>query len=114
MLNYSLNNYLHLLHQDADTPWRSEDLESDVDTVLKMVHLIRSTRTEYNLVNKQKTTVHLVLSQDLKVKELKSLFRSMQALANSELSDEEPPSGCSILTVSDKIEVHLVLKVRTI
>ncbi|CAB3227290.1 unnamed protein product [Arctia plantaginis] len=95
---------------DADTPWRSEELESDVDTVLKMVHLIRSTRTEYNLVNKQKTTVHLVLSQDLKVEELKSLFRSMQALANSELSDEEPPSGCSILTVSDKIEVHLLLK----
>lgn len=45
------------------------------------------------------------------MEELKALFRSVQSLANSELSDEKPPIGCSILTVSDKIEVHLVLKV---
>lgn len=95
---------------DADTPWRSEDLESDVDTVLKMVHLIRSTRSEYNLTNKQKTTAHLIIAEDLKVDALKGLFTSLQSLANSELSDEKPPIGCSILTVSDKIEVHLVLK----
>ncbi|XP_075977591.1 valyl-tRNA synthetase isoform X1 [Anticarsia gemmatalis] len=95
---------------DEDTPWRSEDLESDVDTVLKMVHLIRSTRSEYNLTNKQKTTVHLIIAEELKVAELKALFKSVQTLANSELSEEEAPSGCSILTVSDKIEVRLVLK----
>ncbi|KAJ8731130.1 hypothetical protein PYW07_004294 [Mythimna separata] len=95
---------------DADTPWRSEDLESDVETVLKMVHLIRSTRSEYNLTNKQKTTAHLIIAEDLKVEVLRGLFRNVQSLANSELSDEKPPIGCSILTVSDKIEVHLVLK----
>ncbi|XP_063624402.1 valine--tRNA ligase isoform X1 [Cydia splendana] len=95
---------------ESDAPWRSEDLESDVDTVLKMIHLIRSTRAEYNLTNKQKTTAHLVLSPELKVAELKALFKNLQSLANSELSEEKPPVGCSILTVSDKIEVHLVLK----
>ncbi|XP_060803190.1 valine--tRNA ligase [Amyelois transitella] len=94
---------------DTETPWRSEDLESSVDTVLKMVHLIRSTRSEYNITNKQKTTAHLIIT-DTRKEELKNLFRSLQSLANSELSDEEPPSGCSILTVSDKIEVRLVLK----
>ncbi|XP_063891954.1 valine--tRNA ligase isoform X1 [Helicoverpa armigera] len=95
---------------NEDTPWRSEELESNVDTVLKMVHLIRSTRSEYNITNKQKTTAHLIISQDLKVEDLRNLFRSLQSLANSELSDEQPSIGCSILTVSDKIEVHLVLK----
>ncbi|XP_013170152.1 PREDICTED: valine--tRNA ligase isoform X1 [Papilio xuthus] len=95
---------------EADTPWRSEELESDVDTVLKMVHLIRSTRSEYNLTNKQKTTAHVIISPELNVEHLKALMRSLQSLANSELSDEQPPTGCSILTVSDKIEVHLVLK----
>ncbi|KAH9632901.1 hypothetical protein HF086_002723 [Spodoptera exigua] len=95
---------------DADTPWRSEELESNVDTVLKMVHLIRSTRSEYNLANKQKTTAHLIIAEDLPVETLKGLFRSLQSLAYSELSDDEPPVGCSILTVSDKIEVRLVLK----
>ncbi|KPI95742.1 Valyl-tRNA synthetase [Papilio xuthus] len=95
---------------DADTPWRLEELESDVDTVLKMVHLIRSTRSEYNLTNKQKTTAHVIISPELNVEHLRALMRSLQSLANSELSDEQPPTGCSILTVSDKIEVHLVLK----
>ncbi|XP_073956319.1 valyl-tRNA synthetase isoform X2 [Choristoneura fumiferana] len=95
---------------ESDAPWRAEDLESDVDTVLKMIHLIRSTRAEYNITNKQKTTAHLVLSPELKVDELRGLFKNLQSLANSELSEEQPPTGCSILTVSDKIEVHLVLK----
>ncbi|XP_053610206.1 valine--tRNA ligase isoform X2 [Plodia interpunctella] len=94
---------------DSDTPWRSEDLESSVDTVLKMVHVIRSTRSEYNLTNKQKTTAHLIIT-DPRCEELKGLFRSLQSLANSELSEDEAPLGCSILTVSDKIEVRLVLK----
>ncbi|XP_059052119.1 valine--tRNA ligase isoform X1 [Achroia grisella] len=94
---------------DAESPWRSEDLESAVDSVMKMVHLIRSTRSEYNITNKQKTTVHLIIS-DPRAEQLKNLFNNLQSLANSELSDEQPPTGCSILTVSDKIEVHLVLK----
>ncbi|CAG9561648.1 unnamed protein product [Danaus chrysippus] len=91
---------------DETTPWRNEELEANVETALKIVHLIRSTRSEYNLTNKQRTTVHVVTE----LNDVKELFRSLQTLANSELSDEAPPVGCSILTVSDKIEVHLVLK----
>lgn len=83
-----------------------------METVLKMVHLIRSTRSEYNLTNKQKTTAHLIISPELNVDELRALFRNLQSLANSELSEDKPPIGCSILTVSNKIELHLVLKVR--
>lgn len=93
---------------DAATPWRSEQLEANVETALKIVHLIRSTRSEYNLTNKQKTTAHLVTSDD--TQEVRELFKKLESLANSELSDDAPPTGCSILTVSDKIEVHLVLK----
>lgn len=89
-------------------------MENDVEIVLKMVHLIRSTRSEYNLTNKQKTTAHLIISKELDVNNLRKLFKSLQGLANSELSEEQPPSGCSILTVSDKIEIHLVLKVCVI
>lgn len=95
---------------DPDTPWRSQELESTVDTVLKMVHLIRSTRVEYNLTNKQKTTVHLIVSPELDAADLRGIFKSLQSLANSELSEDAPPIGCAILTVSDKIELHLVLK----
>lgn len=95
---------------EADAPWRSESLESEVDIVLKMVHQIRSTRAEYNLANKQKTTAHLIISSDLQVENIKNLFKSLQSLANSELSEQSPEKGCSVLTISDKIEVHLVLK----
>ncbi|XP_061383734.1 valine--tRNA ligase isoform X2 [Danaus plexippus] len=91
---------------DETTAWRNEELEANVETALKIVHLIRSTRSEYNLTNKQRTTVHVLTEMN----EVKELFRSLQTLANSELSDDSPPMGCSILTVSDKIEVHLVLK----
>ncbi|CAH0751678.1 unnamed protein product [Diatraea saccharalis] len=95
---------------ESEAPWRSEVLETNVDTVLKMVHAIRSTRTEYNLTNKQKTTAYLVISSELDVAELRHLFKSLQSLANSDLAEGQPPVGCSILTVSDKIEVHLELK----
>ncbi|XP_049873606.1 valine--tRNA ligase isoform X2 [Pectinophora gossypiella] len=96
--------------EESAAPWRNEDLEASVETVMKMVHAVRSTRAEYNLTNKQKTTAHLVISPDLDVQGLRSLFKSLQSLSNSELSEEQPPTGCSILTISDKIEVHLVLK----
>ncbi|XP_048478655.1 valine--tRNA ligase isoform X1 [Plutella xylostella] len=95
---------------ESDTPWKDEALEADFATVLKMVHLIRSTRSEYNIVNKQKTTTHLVIAKDLDEEKLRGLFSSLQSLANSELATGAPPAGCSILTVSDKIEIHLVLK----
>ncbi|XP_034831804.1 valine--tRNA ligase isoform X1 [Maniola hyperantus] len=93
---------------ESDTPWRSEDLEANVDTALKIIHLIRSTRAEYNLAHKQKTRAHLVTSAHQL--ELCELCRKLQGLASSELSDEPPPAGAAILTVSDSIEVHLVLK----
>ncbi|XP_072949583.1 valine--tRNA ligase [Epargyreus clarus] len=92
---------------EADTPWRDEELESQVDTVLKMVHGIRSTRAEYGLSARQRTAVHVVTSEQ---EALKDLFRDLQALAASELQEGPPEPGCAILTISDKIEVHLVLK----
>ncbi|CAF4933727.1 unnamed protein product [Pieris macdunnoughi] len=92
----------------SDTPWQSKNLESDVENVMKIVHAIRSTRSEYNIPNKTKTDVYLILSEELKV--LKDVFEKMQCLANSRFVDEAPPAGCSILPISDKIEVHLYLK----
>ncbi|XP_047503607.1 valine--tRNA ligase isoform X1 [Pieris napi] len=92
----------------SDTPWQSKNLESDVENVMKIVHAIRSTRSEYNIPNKTKTDVYLILSEELKI--LKDVFEKMQCLANSRFVDEAPPAGCSILPISDKIEVHLYLK----
>lgn len=76
---------------------------------MKMIHAIRSTRTEYNIPNKTKTDVYLILGQELSI--LKDVFDKMQCLANSRFVNEVPPAGCAILPISDKIEVHLYLKV---
>ncbi|CAG4982778.1 unnamed protein product [Colias eurytheme] len=92
---------------DEDTPWQCKKLESDVEQVMKMVHAIRSTRSEYTVPNKTKTDVYLVLSDDLE--HLKEVFKKMECLANSRFVAEAPPIGCSILPISDKIEVHLSL-----
>ncbi|CAK1551322.1 unnamed protein product [Leptosia nina] len=93
---------------DSDTPWHCRILESDVDNVMKMVHAIRSTRSEYNIPNKTKTDVYLIVSEDLVI--LKDVFEKMQCLANSRFVDDVPPAGCAILPISDKMEVHLYLK----
>ncbi|XP_022120831.2 valine--tRNA ligase isoform X2 [Pieris rapae] len=92
----------------SDTPWQCKNLETDVENVMKIIHAIRSTRSEYNIPNKTKTDVYLILSEELKI--LKDVFEKMQCLANSRFVDEAPPTGCSILPISDKIEVHLYLK----
>lgn len=79
-----------------------------------MVHSIRSTRSIYNLANKQRTAAFLVCSGGDQP-QLSTLLAALASLAYSDLSAEAtPPKGCAILTISDKVEVHLVLQVRVL
>ncbi|XP_077298663.1 valyl-tRNA synthetase [Arctopsyche grandis] len=91
----------------SDCAWRDVDLENDVDIVMKTVHSIRSTRSDYNLINKQKTTAYLTSGSSGRIPEL---FRSLSSLAFTQVEDATPQSGCVILNMSEKIQVHLLLK----
>lgn len=87
-------------------------MERDVEIVMKMVHSIRSARSDYNLINKQRTTAYLIFSDCDNSESIKALFQSLSCLAFTDVNlDSKPQPGCAILTISDKIEIHLLLKV---
>ncbi|XP_011497002.1 PREDICTED: valine--tRNA ligase isoform X2 [Ceratosolen solmsi marchali] len=90
--------------------WRNEDLERDIDFAQKIIKSIRSSRGTYNVPNKLKTEIY-VACHDLKCTE--KIFKYsdvISILAYSIIHLEKPPVGCVILTISDKLQIHLLLK----
>ncbi|GAB1864380.1 Valine--tRNA ligase [Camponotus japonicus] len=90
--------------------WRNQEIEKNVDFVQKIIKNIRSTRATYNLPNKTKTEAYIICNNSVS-KEIIVQYKSfIETLAYSTLSTENPPEGCAIITISDKIQVHLLLK----
>lgn len=77
----------------------------------KVIKNIRSARATYNLPNKIKTEAFLVCSSDSLKEKLTEYRLLIETLAYSTISIEKPPTGCAIVTVTDKVQVHLLLKV---
>ncbi|GLH05799.1 Probable elongation factor 1-beta [Gryllus bimaculatus] len=97
---------------EEECPWRNLQIESEVEFTQKIVHLVRSARADYNLLNKTRTEAYLVCSDSAVSDLLGKYSDAMATLAfcsKMEVSTSPPP-GCAILTVSDKCEVHLLLK----
>lgn len=96
---------------EKSSPWRNEDIEKEFELVQRAVKMIRSVRSDYNLQNKTKTEAFVVCSDNLIQNTLEKFSSSLSTLSYSTIHFEEtPPSGCAILTISDKCEIHLVLK----
>lgn len=78
----------------------------------KVAKTIRSARSDYNLPNKTKAEAFVVCS-DITTKAILQKF-SDELLTTAYCSklnfDEQPPNGCTILTVTGQCEVHLLLK----
>lgn len=92
--------------------WRNQEIEKDVDFAQKIIKNIRSARATYNLPNKTKTEAFVTCDDvTLKEKILNPYKLLIETLAYSTLSTKDPPIGCAIITVTDKIQVHLLLKV---
>ncbi|OAD54863.1 Valine--tRNA ligase [Eufriesea mexicana] len=90
--------------------WRNEEIEKDVDFVNKIIKNIRSARATYNLPNKVKTAAFLVCSNNNLKKKLLEYQSLIEILAYSTLNSMEPPTGCAIVTITDTVQVHLLLK----
>lgn len=96
--------------EESECPWRDLEIEKDVEFANKIIKNVRSTRATYNLPNKTKTEAYIVCAdQSLKTK-LIDYQLLIETLAYSTIRTNEPPSGCAILTVTDKLQVHLLLK----
>ncbi|KAJ8937758.1 hypothetical protein NQ318_006621 [Aromia moschata] len=92
--------------------WKSDVIEGEVDFVQKIAKSIRSARSDYNLPNKTKTEVYVQCSDEVTAEIVINYSSALQTLAYcSKVEVNEPaPQGCTILTVSDKCEVNLLLK----
>lgn len=93
----------------ANCPWKDESIDEQVAFVQKIAKAIRSARSDYNLHNKIKTEAYLFVNDSWVEKYIRALC-TLAYCSKIELNIETVPAGCAILTVSDKCEVHLLLK----
>lgn len=103
---------LYLFYPSANTTWRNEQVEKEVDFMQKAARVIRSARSDYNLPNKAKTEAFVVCTDSQTndiVKKYAGDLATISYCSKIEL-DTTPPAGCAILTVSGQCEVHLLLK----
>ncbi|KAK5642775.1 hypothetical protein RI129_008942 [Pyrocoelia pectoralis] len=95
-----------------DCDWRNEHLETEMEFIQRVAKAIRSTRSDYNLPNKTKTEAYIQCSDKEYTDMVESFIPVLQTLAYCSKVEinSKIPSGCTIITVSDKCEVHLLLK----
>lgn len=93
-------------------PWKSEQIEREVEFIQKAARVIRSARSDYNLPNKTKTEIYIVSNDADTIAILKKYTSDLSTTAYCLPIDFDvrPPPGCAILTVSGQCEVHLLLK----
>ncbi|CAB0037005.1 unnamed protein product [Trichogramma brassicae] len=97
----------------SECSWRDEQLEKDIDFVQKCYKSIRSSRGAYNIPNKTKTEAYFVSHENDISEKVKKYTDVIGTLGFSIVRFEEPPAGCTIITVSDKLQIHLLLKKET-
>ncbi|XP_071948328.1 valine--tRNA ligase-like [Antedon mediterranea] len=99
--------------ETKDCPFSNEKLDTDVEFVQSVIKQIRSLRADYNLV-KTKADVYLETSDENVVTLVKEFTDTIKTLTYSSnvktLINEQPPVGCAMMTVSDKCQIHLMLK----
>ncbi|XP_030852939.1 valine--tRNA ligase [Strongylocentrotus purpuratus] len=96
-----------------DYPWFSESLEKDVEFVQSIINKARSLRSDYQL-NKEKAELYLKCSDQDIATLLTPYTDTIQTLTTSSKVilqvKDALPAGCAMATVSDKCEVHMLLK----
>ncbi|XP_017772804.1 PREDICTED: valine--tRNA ligase [Nicrophorus vespilloides] len=92
--------------------WKNSQIEEEVDFIQRVSKAIRSARSDYNIPNKTKTEAYIKCSDGSIETIVKKLSNALQTLSFCSKSDVnlDAPIGCTILTVSNKCEVHLLLK----
>jgi len=90
-------------------------IENEVEFVQKIVHSIRSALSDYNVPKSSKTEAYIKCSDESTLETVTKFKLEITTFANCskvELADSScTPSGCAILSISDKCQVHLLLKV---
>jgi len=97
---------------NEEISYRNTSVETEVEFVQKLVGVVRSTRADYTIPNKTKTDLYLQCFDSKLAATLTKYSSTISTLAYSQKVEvtDTPPKGCAIVTVSDKVSAHLVLK----
>lgn len=93
--------------------WQNEEVEKEVDFLQKTARIIRSARSDYNLPNKVKTQIYITGTDEHSIQILRKYAGHLATIAyccKVEFVNSPPTTGCAILTISGRCEVHLLLK----
>lgn len=91
--------------------WRDLELEAEVEVMQKVVHSIRSAKSDNKIPSKTKVEAYAVGSDSSNLKKF-SLAITTLALCSAFHFDKDPPADCTVLNISKNCDVHVLLKVN--
>ena len=97
----------------TDTSGRNTQVEAEVELVQKIVSVVRSSRADYNIPNKSKTRLHLQIfcpATSAVVAQYASTVATLAYCSQVEIG-ENPPAGCAIVTVNDKVSNIIIMTI---
>ncbi|KAF1328938.1 Valine-trna ligase, partial [Globisporangium splendens] len=93
--------------------WRNPEAEANMELVKEVIHAARSVRAEYGLVNSVRPQFYVKCSDDDVKRVIDAQLDDFGTLAKAGeshvLVDEEPPKGCAMHSVNEKIQIHVLL-----
>ncbi|EEB18877.1 Valyl-tRNA synthetase, putative [Pediculus humanus corporis] len=97
-----------------ENSWRDETLEKEVEFIMKVVHAIRSAKSENNVPNKVKTEAFVISSDEDLLRTLKkySLIITTLSISSTIHFESKPPTECTVVAISEECQIHLPLKVN--
>ncbi|XP_050524472.1 valine--tRNA ligase [Daktulosphaira vitifoliae] len=93
--------------------WRNLSAEAEVEFIQLIVHSIRSALSDYNVPKSSKTETYIKCNNEnslVIVNKYKSVIASFANCSKVETNVTNIPTGCAILSISNKCQVHILLK----
>ncbi|XP_065918403.1 valine--tRNA ligase-like [Dysidea avara] len=98
---------------EAQSSWHDKPLETEVELMQEVVKTIRSIKQDY-LHPKDRPDVYIACSENNTVTTLQKYHPAIVTLSQSGnvqiILGKETPTGCTMQTVGDKCEVHVMLR----
>lgn len=94
-------------------PWTNADVEANMEVVKEVIHAARSVRAEYGLTNSVRPTFFIKCHDENLKRIMETHVEDFKTLAKAGevecLVNEEPPLGCAMHSVNDKVQLFVLL-----
>ncbi|KAJ0398218.1 hypothetical protein P43SY_006350 [Pythium insidiosum] len=93
--------------------WSNAEVESRMELIKEVIHAARSVRAEYGLANNARPQFFIKCTDEEVKAVIEAQLDDFSALAKAgeckALLSEEPPKGCAMHSVNDKVQIHVLL-----